>query len=362
MKLMKKIAKESILLFVCYVFVSLFIEDLTEFLEVRQGSKGEQTEAIVFGKTGVKDLFGDLDYIATLQMMDQWRNPIKLDPGTFVQLTKEQFEAVEVYETIPVYKIGQSFYSDLDVKGSFSEFPIFLLVWSVYPLGYLLYVLLKIPAFNRWLDRQDKLFSIFSILATSIFLGGITIGLLYSYWTAIPVIKNVAERFALGEQVETVAKVGDTYYERRSTRYENRIYYLMLSFETKDGERIFVSKEVTGSVYDKQDGTLPIRYMRDNPYNVFISKTDALSVLQLAFNSRMMIYYVTIVLTWLVGLTFIMMRRKRRTGSYYKNERPLKPKYQKQQSEKQHPKLNAKSKSHKQNSANKRNAKRHKKR
>lgn len=358
MNLIKKIAKESILLFVCYVFVSLFIEDLTEFLEVRQGSQGEQTEAMVYGKTGVKDLFGDLDYIATLQMMDQWRNPIKLDSGTFVQLTKEQFDAVEVYETIPVYQIGQSFYSDLDVKGSFSEFPIFLLVWSVYPLGYLLYILFKIPAFNRWLDRQDKLFNIFS---PYVFLGVIAIGLLYSSWTAIPVIKNVAERFALNEQVETVAKVGDMYYERRSNRYENRIYYLMLTFETKDGERIHVSKEVTGSVYDKQDGTLPIRYMRDNPYNVFVSKIDAKSVFQLAFNSRMMIYYVTIVLTWLVGWAFIMMRRKRRTGSYYKGERPLKPKYQKQQTNKQHPKLSAKSEKQNQKKSS-RNAKRLKKR
>ncbi|MDN8674731.1 hypothetical protein Q0N22_14975, partial [Staphylococcus aureus] len=82
-----------------------------------------------------------------------------------------------------------------DIKDEINSLWIPLAILSVYPVGYILYVLTRFKIINEILDRFSERFdrALTFLIYTTMF-GGITILLLFSFYSLAGAVKNAYER------------------------------------------------------------------------------------------------------------------------------------------------------------------------
>ena len=273
------------------------------------------TTAGVFDKTAEKYLLNGLSYIVLLrpQLLDKTTQSI--EDGYEVSVSKKEFERLEIGDTIDGFMIQSVFRTQSELKSEYNGLYFTLLFVGIYPLGYIFYLLFKIKGFEAFLDRHD--FGL-SIIFNIIFWGGLFLMLVFSYREMTADLNNGYEKYYGKDYIETIAKITDHSFDHGTGMDHQTYYYLALAYEDTNGEPINLTKEVKKNTYLKyQDGVLPIKYKKDNPYNAFAQQTEVRDIVNFLFTPAFFMHCLTIVLTALLSYALYLMNRKRKTGSYW---------------------------------------------
>ena len=312
----KRIGYE-LLAFAFFVFlIFIIIVNWQRNEGVKQEQEKNMVTAMIYDKTAEKLLFSGMSYIVLLQPGLLEKTVLQIPPGDRVGVPKLKFEALEIGDTIDGYSIEGVFYTLSELKYEEKWFYIVLCLVSIYPLGYIIYILFKIKRVEEFFNRHD--FGL-GIVIHTIFWGGLLVFLLFMYREMAADVKNGYEKFYGKNYIETVATITDHYKHYGSGKDDQWYYYLALAYKDESGERFHLTKEVKKNTYlNYMDGELPINYKKDNPYNAFAQKTEIKDVLNFLTSRDLWLqHFLIIILTVLLSYALFLMNRKRRTGSYW---------------------------------------------
>ena len=271
--------------------------------------------AVVFDKTAAKNLLNGLSYVVLLKPQLLEKTTQSIESGYEVYVTKKDFERLEIGDTIDGFMIKGVFRTQSDLKSENKTFYFVLFIVGIYPMGYIIYLLFKFKGFEAFLDRHDFGLSIIFYFITW---GGLFLLLLFSYREMTADLKNGYEKFYGKDYIETIATITDHSFHHGTGRDYQTYYYLALAYEDTNGEAFNLTKEVKKNTYLKfQDGVLPIKYKKDNPYYAFAQQTEGRDIINFLLTPAFFMNCLTIVLTALLSYALYLMNRKRKTGSYW---------------------------------------------
>ncbi|MCG7335898.1 hypothetical protein MHZ95_11460 [Sporosarcina sp. ACRSM] len=282
--------------------------------EVKEAQKSNPTVAIVYDKTAEKHLFSGISYIVLLKPGLVDKTISKLSTGDWATVAKAEFEALEIGDTIDGYSIQGVFHTQNELETDSKWFYIVLCIVGIYPFGYICYWLLKIKKVQAFITRYD-----FGLgIVMNIILGaGLLFLLLFMFREMIADLKNGHEKYFGDHHIETTAMVTDNHREHRGSRRAPTYYYLAIAFEDENGRLYHVTKEVKYHTYRTyKDDVLAISFKKEDPYTVYVQQPFARDVFNFLLSRDFFMYCLMIILTALIGYTFFLLNRKRRTGSY----------------------------------------------
>lgn len=313
--------------FVIFVFV-LFktVENFDEYKELKNQYESDPVTAKVYEKTAVQDLlYGKTYYLVLLNENLAGKMVRDLEVGQRAYVEKEEFDKLEIGDTISGYKVDGTFHNQEDLEGEYHSFYIGLAFVSIYIIGYILYWLSKIPflsAFFQWLERKKLFNSSLGFVMYGLFYGGIITGLLFGFYNIGQMVMNAYDKYSDEDRIETTAVVTDQLADQDFSRYSDSEYFLALSFENQANETVHVTKEVTShTYYAYQDQPVPISYHEENPYKIYLQKTSWKDILQMMTTNEMMIYYLVCLITVALIYVFICWIRFKKTGSYFRTKK-----------------------------------------
>ena len=312
MELLKRISLYMVGIVVFVAFVNGFIDESKELYQLIQQQSDEQLEETVQGKAVHNGLFGKLTYYAVLTDGAEENVIYNSEARDYAEIPKSEFDALEIGDTLKGTLTGAAF-SKEDIRSQIYEHFLLMAIALIYPTFFIIYQLIHIPSVNRWTNSHDKWLS---RLFSGIFIAGLCIGLLFSYVSMTKDIVSTVQAHH-GNQQETTALITDR-YEDHSYSYKGywrSYYYLALAFEDQEGSMINLTKAVPPSIFNNNDFSDKINYPEENPYRVYM---DGIKVSDSFFYINALILYIlTIVLTLLLIYAAFLMRRKKKTGSYW---------------------------------------------
>ena len=303
--------------FIFFVFlIGVIIINWQRNEEVNKEQLMNATIAGVYDKTAEKYLLNGLSYIVLLRPQLLEKTTQSIESGYEVSVSKKEFERLEIGDTIDGFNIQGVFHTQRELKSDYNGFYFVLFFVGIYPAGYIFYLLLKLKGFEAFLDKHDLGLS---IIFTIICWGGLFLLLLFSYREMIADLKNGYEKFYGKDYIETIATITDHSFDHGTGSDHQTYYYLALAYEDTNGEPINLTKEVKRNTYLKyQDGVLPIKYKKNNPYNAFAQQTEGRDILNFLLTPAFFMHCLIIVLTALLSYALYLMNRKRKTGSYWR--------------------------------------------
>lgn len=312
-RLLYEILAFALFLFLIYTIVI----NVQEHIEMKQNYAIEPAVVTVYDKTATKYLFGGINHVALLEPGLIDKVPRSLKDNQKAALTKAQFDTLSPGDSLDGFIVNQQFYTERDLENEFEGFPFVLLMICVYPMGYIIYQAFKFKKvdalFERFTIRFDR--SLSFVVNTVVF-GGLTVGLLFSYYSLAGTIKYAYDWKTSPDFIETSAEVRHKSMQHGSGTYAEDTFYVALAFKGNSGESIHVTKEVTRSAYKANSREVFIKYKKDNPYDVYAQELTSSEIADLLGSSTMIIYYLTIVITALLLFAVYLLDKKRRTGSY----------------------------------------------
>ncbi|MBP2079608.1 hypothetical protein [Oceanobacillus polygoni] len=311
MEVMKRIALYLIGIVVFIAFVNGFVDESKELYTLVQQQKDAPLEQIVQGKTAERDLFGRMIYYGLFEEETETNVIYKNPASAYAQVSRDEFEQLEVGETIEGRMLGTAF-SDRDVRSKLYEHLILMGVFLIYPFFFVIYQLIHIPVVERWMKRHDKLLG---RLISSIFIGGICLGLLFSYISMGKSLFSTIQAHG-GKQQEITALITDRDFDLNAGRYVSSQYFLALAYEDQDGNMVHMTKEVPPSVYHNNELFLTVSHPEGYPYRIHLNGFNAGDIF-FYMGTDLFIYGLTIVMTALLIFAAVLWRRKKKTGSYW---------------------------------------------
>lgn len=291
--------------------VNGFIGESTKLYSLIQQQKEEQMDKTVQSKAVSLSLFGRMTYYALLED-GAWENLINNNsPRAYAEISKGEFDKLKAGDTVEGTLTGGSF-SNEDIRSAIFTHLILMGIAIIYPICFILYQLIHIPAVESWADRHGKFLG---PLFSGILIGGLCIGILVSYTFMGKDIINTIQAHS-GNQLEATAVITDWEADYGYRRYERDYYYLALTFEDSQGNVIHMTKEVPPSVYNNAGSSIIVVYPEGHPYRVHFLDDFKLSD-TLFYFEVLSLYGITIILTLLLIYAAFLMRRKRKTGSYW---------------------------------------------
>lgn len=285
--------------------------------DVKEEQKSNPTAAIVYEKTAEKHLFSGISYIVLLKPGLVEKTVSKLSTGDWATVSKVEFEALEIGDTIDGYSIQGVFHTLNELKTDFKWFYIVLCIVGIYPFGYICYWLLKVKKVKAFITRYDVGLGIVMYIILGV---GLLLLLLFMYREIVADLKNGCEKYFGEHHIETIATVTDYHREHRGGIRAPTYYYLTIAFEDENDGLYHVTKEVKYHTYRTyKDDVLPISYKKEDPYTVYVQQPVARDVLNFLLSRDFFIYCIMVILTALIGYTFFLLNRKRRTGSYFQS-------------------------------------------
>lgn len=313
--------------FAVFIFV-LFktAENVQEYKELKSQNESKPITATVYDKTAMQDLlYGKTFYMVLLHDDLTGKVVRDLDIGQRAYVEKEEFDKLDIGDTVNGYNIDGTFHNQEDLEGEYSSYYIGLVFVSIFIFGYISYWLSKIKMVTSFFHRMErkKLFnSLLGFLLYGLFYGGILTGLLFGIYNIGQMVMNAFDKYSDEDRIETTAVVTDHFADRDLGRYTDSEYFLALSFETQTNETVYLTKEVTShAYYAYKDQPVPISYSEENPYKIFLQETSWKDIFQIMLTNEMMMYYLVCFMT--VGLiyVFICWRRYKKTGSYFREKK-----------------------------------------
>ncbi|MGE7661167.1 hypothetical protein ACQKL6_05540 [Peribacillus sp. NPDC097197] len=315
-----------------FVFV-LFktVENFQEYKELKREDESEPMTAVVYEKTAAQDLlYGKTYYMVLLNEKLTGKVAWNLDIGQRAYVEKEEFDKLEIGDTVSGFKIDGTFHNQEDLKGEYSSYYIGLAFVSIYIFGYISYWLSKVKFVVTFFQRMErkKLFNSFlGFLLYGLFYGGMLTGLLFGFYYMGQMGMNAYEKYSDEDRIETTAVVTDHFADRNLGRYADSEYFLALSFENQANETVYLTKEVTShAYYAYKDQRVPISYSEETPYKIYLQETSWKDVFQIMTTNELMMYYIVLFITVALIYVFICWRRFKKTGSYFpvkKGDPPL---------------------------------------
>lgn len=314
MEELKRIGLYSIGIFVFVASLVGFFVAFQELYQTVQREKDAQMEETVQAKTVDQTLFGRLTYYVVFEEGAEENATYNNMRRSHARVSQSQFEDLSIDDKIEGSWAGAAF-TDEGVRAVVYENLIVMGVFLVYPVLFILYQLIHIPAVGRWMDRNDKWLG---KLVSGIFIGVICIVLLFIYILMGRDIINTIQAHS-GNQQEVEAVITDKHSDINLQRYARNYFYLALTFEDQDGTMIHMTKEVPQSVYYDNDFSVKVSYPEGHPYRAHIVGFNASDIT--FYGRALTIYGVALVLTVLLIYAAYLMNRKKQTGSFWPDKR-----------------------------------------
>jgi len=306
MERFKKIGAYAIEIFIFCVLVTGIVDESKNLYQLLQDNGGHEKEVTVVGKTVSSDLFGKLKYYAVLEegaLSQLTRNSSNQEISL---ISKSEFEQLDAGDTIMT---NDSDMTEDDKKSKIIEHLIVIVVFSIYPFGFIAYNIEHIPLLKKLEDKAASLF-LFSLL------GIICLVFLMAYVFMGKSIVSIVQSHS-GDQIETEAYISDREYDYNAGRYSTSSYYLHLSFYAEDiNKEVMISKEVSSRIFSQANHNIDVQYPEGQPYKAHISGTKFRDFI----GSSLIIYSCVLIVTALLIYVAFLMRRKKKTGSFYKKK------------------------------------------
>lgn len=301
-----------------YAALSIFLLALCIFIVVTSSKeihealfpKAEIKEMTVEGKTVYSDLYGNVTYYAASNENAETALTINTVDEYLIQVPQEEYETIQAGEVLKGGNIT-SFHvqalGDMDVIVNL----LLLLAFSA-PLVFGPVVLITmLPVVG---NRMGKYLT---KIVGRIYKSLLVLGFLLVYISLGLSIANVIQSHA-GEQRQTEAIITDNYSDPGYGRYESAYYYLAFTYEDERGNPVHMTKLVRPSVYFEGGESIMIHHPAGEPYKVHFGDTGSADIL--FYLEHLFVYIIIFILTVLFLYTAFLMRRKKKTGSYWKNK------------------------------------------
>lgn len=272
--------------------------------------KSEIKEITVEGKTVYTDLYGNPTYYAAANKEAETALTINAGNEDLIQVSLEEYETIETGQVLTegdtasfrVQALG-----DIDVIVDF----LLLLAFSAPLVFGPVALIAMLPVISeRMVKCLTKIVGgIYKIL--------LVLGFLLVYISFDLSIANVIQSHA-GEQRHTEAIITDRYSDPGYGRYESAHYYLAFTYEDEQGNPVHMTRLVKPSVYVEGGKSIMIHHQAGKPYNVHFGDTGSADIL--FYLEHLFMYILLFILTALSVYTAFLMRRKKKTGSYWKKK------------------------------------------
>ncbi|WP_077619504.1 hypothetical protein [Bacillus sinesaloumensis] len=306
----------KLLAFAAFIVIIYTIYDnVQEHQEFLVKAEQNQVEERVWRKYVVNRLLEGPIYSVQIGALPKSSIPTKHN-DSMVSISQELFERIDIGDTIPGYEVDGKFYTETLLKEEVRWFYILLTVFSLYPIGYLLYWLFKIKVvWNVLTTISSRLYldKIAGFLISFLLFGGLSFLLLFFLSTETKsALENGYEKYFGDNHEEVTATVTDRGFDRRTSKYNRSEYYLSLMYIPKDHEPIYLVKGVTYHTYNKYKTEMPITYNVDNPYQVFAQEMDFYDYTLVLLTDTVLLTVVGIFLiTLLSWLPYLLWKRKK---------------------------------------------------
>lgn len=298
--------------FVIFIISIYFIVHHTEkYLHLKKeiSRNPESATANVFNKVASQGLFTGMNYHVLIKPDFSGKTTTHLNIGDSGTVTKKEFDRLKIGDSIKGYSIEGKFYTKQDVERKVNTFTFFIVImlFSLYPIGYLIYLL----------DHLKKFRSLFNRILGPTIVGIIAIstvgGLLYSIYSMGPMLTNWYQKIADKNQIETTALITDTDEDINYSKHHDSHYYLAFFYINEDKKVIHITKEVTPHTYYKyQYGGLPITYNPNDPYRVFIKNIEFQDVVNFILTNAFFSKIISVIILTIFILIFIHLLKSKK--------------------------------------------------
>ncbi|WP_075618833.1 hypothetical protein [Paenisporosarcina indica] len=311
----------ALLAFAAFVFsICLIFINWQEYEALKKDNEQIQTPTTVYGKTANQDLFGKTYYYALIENGLIGKTTTKLKVGQKASISKEEFDKIEIGDSLNGYTVNGTFHTQADLDEEYTSFYVGLAFFSLYPIGYILYLVSKINIVRAMFERIEHakgLNRTINILGNSLLFGGVIVGLLFFVFDFGDMLKSGYDRFMSEKQIETIALVADHDIVINSSMYANSVYNLGLVYKNQNDQIVSVTKEVTKHSYDKyKDDPLPIKYNEQDYYRVYLQEVDFVDIFQIFTSDLFILFYLAVIIIALLIFLLFVLRKRKKYGYY----------------------------------------------
>ncbi|RFB13524.1 hypothetical protein DZB84_16255 [Bacillus sp. HNG] len=303
--------------FAAFLFIIYTIYDNVQEHQVfLEKAEQNQVEERVWRKFVVNDLLIGPRFSVQIGTLPESSIPTKHNDAMVI-ISQELFEKVDVGDTIPGYKVDGKFYTETLLKEEVKWFYILLTVFSLYPIGYMLYWLFKIKIIWNWfatISSRLCLDKIAGFVISFLIFGGLIGTLLFFLSTDTKsAIENVYEKYFGKNHAETTALIMEHGFDRRTSTYNRNDYYISMMYKPENQDSIFIVKGVTWHTYNKYKEKMPIVYNVNNPYQVYAKEMDIADYLDILMTETVFLTLLSIILIVLLSsIPFLLWKQRHR--------------------------------------------------
>jgi hypothetical protein len=310
-----------LLAFATFVFsICLIFANWQKYEAMKKDNEQIQTTTNVYGKTAIQDLFGEAYYYALIEVGLIGKATTNLKAGQKASISKEEFDKIEFGDSLNGFTVNGTFHTQADLDEEYTSFYIGLAFFSLYPIGYIVYLVSKINIVRAMFERighAKGLNRSINILVNSLLFGGVIVGLLFFIFDFGDILKSGYNRFMSEKQIETTAIVADHDIDINTSMYANSAYYLGLVYKNQKGQIVSVTKEVTKHTYNKyKDDSLPIKYNKQDYYRAYLQEIDFEDIFQIFTSDLFIIFYLAVIIIALLIFLLFVLRKRKRYGYY----------------------------------------------
>lgn len=313
---MKKMSWPKLLAFAAFIFISFTIYDnLQEHKEFLKEAEQNRVEERIWRKYVVNRLLEGPIYSVQIGALPESSIPTKHN-DSMIAISQDLFDKIDVGDTIQGYQAGGKFYTETLLNEEVRWFFILLTVFSLYPIGYILYWLFKVKVIWELfttISRRLYLEKIAGFVISFLLFGGLIGAILFFLsLDTKSAFENGVEKYFGKNHAETTALVTDRGFERGTSRYDSSEYYITLIYKPKDHDTIFLVKGVTRYSYKKYTEEMPIVYNIDSPYQVFAKEMDFGDYTDILMTDTVFLTCISVILLILLSwLPLLLWKRKK---------------------------------------------------
>ncbi|MCM3227367.1 hypothetical protein [Terribacillus saccharophilus] len=269
--------------------------------------KSEMDEITVEGKIVYNDLFGNLTYYTAAD--EEAETALTIGAEGLMPISAEEYEMVQNGDVIDGETIQSFRLENLMDVDLFVNFLLFI-AFSFIILFALVGAIEAVPVIGK---KTGLLGAILKWVYLTLIIVGFSLVYISFGKSVITAIQAHS-----GEQIQTEAAITDSYGDPGSSRYESSYYYLALSYDDEQGNPIHMTKQVKPSIYYEGGSTIMISHPAGSPLNIHFGDTGSMDLF--FYLGHLMMYILIFILTGLFILVAVLMRRHKKTGSYWKKK------------------------------------------
>ncbi|WP_449536480.1 hypothetical protein [Ferdinandcohnia sp. Marseille-Q9671] len=317
---MKEFSWPKLFAFAAFVFIIFTnYDNLQEHKAFLNEAEQHQVEKKVWRKFVVNDLLDGPRFSVQIGALPESTIPTKHN-DSMVSISQDLYEQLDAGDTILGFEVDGKFYTDTLLQEEIRWFYIMFVIFSLYPIGYVLYWLYKIRTIRKLFTKFSKrlyLEKVAGFVIPLVVFGGLIVGLLLFLGNDTKLaLENGYEKYFGNNHAQTTALVMERGFERRTSTYDRNEYFISLMFKPENKETMYVVKGVTWHTYNKYTKEMPIIYNLDNPYQVFAQDMDFQDYISILMTNTVILTLVSILLLLLAGWIPFLLRKQKKQKSH----------------------------------------------